>query len=171
MPLAIGCNAGSEFEGAGDCVDDFSFLIPVLNGDPDLALPGRFPLRAICEVVRERPFIVVWLGCCPFVPAWTSSRCRARASLSIVTPVVGDARFCWARLSITFGFGPPIFKRGPAGSSTFSFASASIDLKCSYVCVSTLQSGWRVSLDLLRILPQACACRFRLRCIPLRFAR
>lgn len=32
---------------------------------------------------------------------------------------------------MTFGFGPPSLIRGPAGSSTFSLASASNDLKCS----------------------------------------
>ena len=138
IPFVGGCSTGSAAVSAGDCVDAVSLLTTFARGDPDRALLGGLTASPVgCEPGRASPFVNGCLLCTPFVADWTSCFCRASASSSTVTPRgagagAGEVRFWdWDRLSITFGFGPPIFNRGPAGSSTFSRASDKRALKCS----------------------------------------
>jgi hypothetical protein len=92
MPFVRGRLLGTPFGGAGDCVDAFSALIPMPNGEPEFALlDGRARSGAnACEV----PFTTgaIRLCCCPLTPACTICRWRARASLSTDTPDAGEAR-------------------------------------------------------------------------------
>ena len=121
--------------GAGDCVAPFSSLTRPRIGELEFALlDGRAGSDVV--VACDVPLVVgPWLVWRPLTPAWTIWRWRRSASLSTMTPGAGDPR-CWERLSMTFGFDAPSLILGPAGSSTFSLASARIVWKCSWMIFS-----------------------------------
>jgi len=127
--------AGIEAFTAGDAVVIFSSLT-ASGAATALELCGRAPFNVgTCDVDRGNP-LTAGEGrtsvCRPLMPALTICLCRAKASLSTETVFgVGDGRCGCDKLSVTLGFGPPSFSFGPAGPSTFDFASSRSDLKCS----------------------------------------
>ena len=125
MPLVWEC--GMECWSAGDWPGCRSDLSAALGGEPDSPL-----LCGRSSVERATPLLSGGgRELLPLTPAATISLCRASASLSTCTPAgTGEFRCC-DKLSVTLGFGPPSLMRGPAGSSTFSRASTSSDLKWS----------------------------------------
>ena len=92
MPFVRGWAVGMPFGGAGDCVDAFSALIPMLNGEPELVLlDGRARSGAKACAMPLKPGTI--RACCwPLTPACTICRWRARASLSTDTPGAGEPR-------------------------------------------------------------------------------
>ena len=99
MPFVRGCGASTELRG-GVCVDPFSDLTAAPTGEPERALLGGCVASAdgSCELDLATPLgaragrCACWLVCCPLTPAATIRRWRWRASLSTLTPGVGELR-------------------------------------------------------------------------------
>lgn len=133
-PLVVA--AGIAAFTAGDAVVVFSNLT-ASGAAAALELCGRTPFKVgTWDDDRGSPWTPGEGRCSvrrPLMPAFTICFCRSSASLSTLTVFgVGDCRCGCERFSVTFGFGPPSFSFGPAGPSTFDFASSRSDLKCSY---------------------------------------
>jgi len=142
--MAGGCimllvwECGTECWSAGDWPGYLSVLSAAPGGEPaNPLLDGRSSVERATPLLSGGGRELL-----PLTPAATINLCRASASLSTCTPAgTGEFRCC-ERLSVTFGFGPPSLMRGPAGSSTFSRASTSSDLKWSCILSARRNDVW-----------------------------
>lgn len=99
MPLVMGCMAPAAVDcaGAGDSVDIFSYLTLAPEGLVALALLAGRGASVLDSCEDDLAMPLTWGAgrdcvCWPLTPADTIARCRAKASLSTLTPGVGELR-------------------------------------------------------------------------------